>query len=440
MESAEFLIIGIGGILAVMLLILITKRKTPRNERTKLSNEIEQLKKEVATRDTNIQTNLQKISELQLAEKERNSVIYQKDKLIQNLNSTIAESKENENKLNRIISENETKIEQLNIDINKLSAENLQLNNIIVNHRNNIPNILKIRKDNTDLFFFYRELIHTIVYYNPIHTRITSFQNGINNIDDNLKKKEVANKFGDCLNELNFSNIEQQIQDFKETIVGVLYTPFHEIGEKQLGIHNVKQGEIFCEKTLHSIDEIFASRMTDIESIGDLYQILTNNYERWKKILSRSWFGQLFHDLWEELKVTIINQEYGLNLGEILRSWEESYNLSDSDFVGLYNNTIQKFIEMSYLFTRNMDIDFTVIEMLYQEYQEIENSLLHKKIQTVLTTGDDIMGIYSIWRETQTNSLLSETPFLIQQVFEELQTKKIDEKSINNIKEMVCAN
>jgi hypothetical protein len=87
-----------------------------------------------------------------------------------------------------------------------------------------------------------------------------------------------------------------------------------------------------------------------------------------------------------------------------------------------------------------MDIDFTVIEMLYQEYQEIENSLLHKKIQTVLTTGDDIMGIYSIWRETQTNSLLSETPFLIQQVFEELQTKKIDEKSINNIKEMVCAN
>lgn len=440
MESAEFLIIGIGGFLAVMLLILITRRKTPKNERTKLSNEIEQLKKEVAARNANIQTNLQKISQLQLAEKERDSIIRQKDQIILNFNSTIAESKEKENKLNRIISENEAKIEQLNIDLKKLSAENLQLNNIIVNHKNNIPNILKIRKDNTDLFFFYRELIHTIVYYNPIHTRITSFQNEINDIDDNLKKKEFANKFGECLNELNFSDIEQQIQDFKETIVGVLYTPFHEIGEKVLGIHDVKQGEIFCEKTLHSIDEIFASRMSDIESIGDLYQILTSNYERWRKILSRSWLGQLFHDLWEELKVTMINQEYGLNLGDILRSWEESYNLSESDFVGLYNNTIQKFIEMSFFFTRNMDIDFTVIEMLYQEYQDIENSLLHKKIQTELTTGDDIMGIYSIWRETQSNSLLSETPFLVQHVFEELQTKKIDEKSINNIKEMVCPN
>jgi len=158
MESTEFIIISVGGILAIMLFILIKKKKSPRNEIMRLSNEIEIMKNEVSTRDSNIQANLNTIGQLKNTEKEHISTIQQKDQLIQNLNFTIVEFKDKERQLIKIISEMEIKIEQLNQDINNLQTENLRQNNIITNHKNNIPNILKIRKDNTDLFFFYREL------------------------------------------------------------------------------------------------------------------------------------------------------------------------------------------------------------------------------------------------------------------------------------------
>lgn len=319
-----------------------------------------------------------------------------------------------------------------------MKEENIKLNYIITNHKNSIPIILKIRNDSSDLMFFYRELIHTIVYYNPIHIRITSFNNDINNIDDNLKKKEIAIKFGECLTNLDFSDIEEQLEEFSKLIVKLLYYPFHEVGKSDLEIHNAEKGHLFCQKIAKEMRDILTLRKTDIETIGELYQILNTYYDRWKEILSSPWWKKMFRAAWEGIKIGVINQEYGFNLGDVLHSWEESYNLSDDDFVNLYTNTIQKFIESSFLFSRNMDIDFTSIEILYQEYQEIENSLLYKKIQMALVSGESISEIYSIWRTAQSNKLLEEFTYLPKHIIKELETKKLSNGSINNIKDMIC--
>jgi len=278
------------------------------------------------------------------------------------------------------------------------------------------------------------------VYYNPIHTCITNFNNEINNIDYELKSKEIAIKVGDCLTNLDLSDTKEQLEEFKKTIISILYAPFQEVGEKELGIHNVKRGELFCQKISDSIDEVVISRESDLKSIEELYQILITNYEQWRKIVSRTWLGNIIRGAWEGIKIGVLNGISGFNLGDILDLWNTSNNLSESEFVKLYADSIQTIIETSFRFSQRMDMDFTIIEMLYQEYQEIENSLLHQKIQILLTTGDDIMNIYPIWRETQSNTILKGIPILVQHVFQELQTKKIDEKSLNNIKEMVCAN
>lgn len=422
MGSIEFTILGVGLIVVILLLVLISNKKNPLIEIQRLLDEINQLRNTISTRESLIQTNFNQLNEAN-----------------NKINQFQSTEKENEKRLLQIISEKELKIKELHQNLSNLKNENINLNGIITNHKNNIPNILKIRKDNSDLLFFYRELIHTIVYYNPIHTNILEFKNNVSSIDDNLKRKQIADKFGECLKKMDFSDLDQKLEKFKKIIVKMIFTPFYEVGEMELGIHNVKQGEIFCKKVFESIDGILISRQADLETIGELYQILMTHYDKWRKILSMPDFIRFILAAWEGIKIGLINEEYGNNFGDLLHSWEESYNLNDDDFVELYNNTIQKLIETSAQFSRNLDIDFTEIEILYQEYQEIENSLLHKKIQMLLTSGDDILNVYSIWRRKQSKTLLNEYPFLIEQILDELKTKKISENSLENIKDLVCS-
>ena len=326
--------------------------------------------------------------------------------------------------------------------INNLKRKNATLNSIITNHKNNIPTILKIRKDNSDLLFFYRELIHTFAYYNPILERVSDFIDNIINSKikfDNkeINNKEYATKFGELLAELDFSDIDNQMDKFKNSMMEILTCPFYEFGKEYPSIHDEKHCELFRQNIFNNMLDILKLREDDIVNINKLYQRLITDNERWRDIKSRTAIGHVFNFI-EDLLGNVA-KETVFRAFKPLIEWAESDTVSDKEFVERYDNTVNLFISTSSNFSQNMDKEFTKLEILYQEYQEIENSLLHEKIQTLLTSGYDISEIYSKWRTAQANKalVLDDFPDITNLVFKNLKEKKLNEDSLNNIKSII---
>lgn len=417
------LTIVLGIIVAVLLYLLIVKNKKAQNNSRVLPDELKRTRNVNPGNEKVAQDYSYKIDDL-------NHEVQSKKQTIQELNNSLHALKGKEESFLRTISE-------LNRDIETLKNDNERLNGILMNQRNSIPTVLKLRKDHSDLLFFYRELIHTIVYYNPVHVSITDFSDAVSLIDKELKKKEVANEFGECLDRIDFSNLEDQIRNFEARVVSLLYNPFRTIQEGEFSMPDAKKQEQFQQNISARINKIVGTRRADLKRIEKLYQLLNDNYERWRKILSRSWFENLIRVTWDGLKKGIIDRESETVLGNLMRAWEDGENLNDNDFVELYSNTVQSLINASVDFSKNLDLDFTALEIVYQKYQEKENSMLHEQVQRLLIDGEDISALYQNWRKVQVNPSLREYPNLLELVFDDLRAKSLDEHSIENIKGLV---
>jgi hypothetical protein len=276
-------------------------------------------------------------------------------------------------------------------------------------------------------------------YLNPIHRYIVDFKNKINEIDTNLELKKMVNIWGQSLDEIDFSDINNDLRGFVGATIELLCVPLRNVSEKLLDTYTPEQSELFCDTLSKSITDIIVSRENDIEGILRLYQILTSNFNKCKKIVSpHQWLKDALIGFLKGMAIGFMGVYTDLRAESFISLWDKSNELNDEEFVRLYYNTINKFIEASFEFARNLDIDFIAVETLYQKYQEEAHSSLQQKIQMSLIAGDNIQNLYSTWRKTQVNDTLKKIPMFIENVVEELKTEGLDEKSINNIKKLVC--
>jgi hypothetical protein len=333
---------------------------------------------------------------------------------------------ENE-KLNDIIAEQKQ-------EIANIKNENKEYDRKLKNYESNIPIISKIEKDNSDLLFFYREFIHNMAYINPIRCYIKTFSDDLDKIDEKLEPKDKVNMFGECLKKIDLSNQTQELAGYIKVIADGLRDSISGIDEKSQHI-NKKQNEIFHRKVLDCTTKIIETRLADIERIEALHKILIENYDKWKNILTRSKLVEMIMGFFRGISEGIISQTYGV-IGDVFNMWSGSNTLKDDDFVKLYNGTAEKIIEESVSLTQALDMDLTVIEILYQEHKEKEYSSLFKEIQNSLFSGKDLNDLYSNWRKAQHNEII--TPTIGECIIEKLQAKNLDKNTIDNIKEMVC--
>lgn len=344
------------------------------------------------------------------------------------LDNMITHFKNENEKLNNIIAEQKQ-------EIANIKNENTEFNRILKNYEKNIPTIFKIKKDNSDLLFFYREFIHKIAYINPMHIYIKTFGEDINQIDKNLSTENFVDAFKKCLDKIEISNKEEKLTDYAKMIAGILYASIYDIDEKSPDADN-EQNKIF-HKIYNCTAEIIEAKKADIETIETLRNNLVEYYPKWKSILTRPWFMNFLIGAWKGIKETIISQTYGV-FGDVLNKWEEINKLQDEDFVNLYNGTIGKIIEVSFNLARTIDIDFTAIEILYQKHIEEENTSLFKEIQTSLVSGKDLDNLYSALRKARHNKMLKDIPEFEENIIKELQTKNLGKETIANIREIVC--
>ena len=282
-------------------------------------------------------------------------------------------------------------------------------------------------------------MIHTIAYFNPIHARISNLKNSIMNTIENLNDKECSIKFGEFLASLDFSDIDNEMNNFKNSIMEILLCPFYEFGKEYPSIHDEKHFELFCQDIADSIIDVYNLREENMGFILSLSQFLKNRCEKWIKLSSRSSSDKNFRSLWLEGVAQIVDY-FDENLGVLPRLLDKLLSINDAEndeFVELSNTAIIRIFTSSDALSLNMDKDFTKLEILYQEYQEKENSLLYEKIQTLLASGDDISEICSVWRETQANKVLDDFPAITNLVFENLKEKKLNENSLNNITSII---
>ncbi len=411
-------------IIAVLFFLWILEKKKTKKNVPALPESLRQYKNRPSAGDTISKNYAHPVDDPAVAE------IHAGKQTIQELDHTIEILKSREKEHLQTISE-------LNRSLENLKTENQRFSALLMNHRNSIPILLRVRKDNSDLLFFYRELIHTIVYYNPVHASITTFSDDLSLIDKELKRKEVATLFGNCLAQVNFINLEAQIKAFEKRVISLLYSPFRDFEGEEPSASDPFKREEFQQLISARMTRIMSLRQPDLENIEKLYHILNAHYDRWKKILSRSWIQNLLKVTWDGLKRGIIDRESEAVLGSLLQAWEHSEELSDNDFVQLYSNTVQSFINTSVDFSKNLDIDFTALEIIYQKCQEKENSLWHEKAQLWLVEGEEISGLYDSWRNIQINPSLRDYPNLLELIFDELRLKSLDESSIENIRSLV---
>ncbi|MDR3000434.1 MAG: hypothetical protein LBU89_04130 [Fibromonadaceae bacterium] len=358
------------------------------------------------------------------------------------LNSDILNLKNENERLNSGILNLKNENERLNSDILNLKNEIERLNNILTNHKNSIPIILKMRKDTSDLLFFYRKVIHTMPYLNPIHRNTAEFINSINNINnigEESKSKEIVNIFSQSFGKINFPDLENDFTDFREMIFAMLYTPFNEVSEKLPDIYTPKQKKSLEQKLEKSITNAIASVKDDLDSIGVLYQLLAdrNTFARWQKLMSRSAGVEFIKNFVRGVvQAALDTVTFGAasTVGNILSTVK---GLDDNEFISFYQRTIDDFIKAPDELARKMDIGFAAIEALYQKHQEEVYSLLQEKQQMSLVVGDDIQDLYSTWRNTQANEVLREIPGFVEKTIEELRKEGLDRETINNIREMI---
>jgi len=356
-------------------------------------------------------------------------------------NDTIAELQQ---QIDNIKSENESEnlndtIAELQQQINNIKNENKEYDRILKNYENNLSIISKIEKDNSDLLLFYREYIHKMAHINPINKSIGTFIKNSANIDETLDKKQKLDIMGEYLNAIDFSDRTKKLANYIKSFVDGLYDSFSNIDEKLPNI-NSGQNKIFYKEAIDCAIMIMETKEPEIEKIELYYKDLIKDYPKYKKIQTSSKAINTALNIASGLRI-FLSQGTGCEpIANWLNKLRQDSKTEDEKFVKTYDSIFDKFMETSFTLERTLDVDFTAIEILYQNHKQKEYISLFKEIQNYLLSGKDINDLYSTWREAQFNEMIKDASNIEEYIFESLQAKKLNEDTISNIKEMVCQN
>jgi len=359
-------------------------------------------------------------------------------------NDTIAELQQ---QIDNIKNENESEnlsntIAEQKQQIDNIKNENEKYSRKLKNYENNLSIISKIEKDNSDLLLFYREYIHKMAHLNPINNIIGTFVENLANIDENLDKKQQLDIMGEYLNAIDFSNRAEYLADYGKSFIDGLYASLSNIDEKLPNI-NSEQNKIFYQEAIDCTAKIIKTKEPEIEKIELLHKALKEDYPKWKKIQTSSKTMKRAIDLISGVGTIVISQviDYGF-VASWLNKWREKSNSEDENSAKRYESIFDKFREISINLEQTLDMDFTSIEILYQNHKQKEQASLFNEIQSYLLSGKDLNALYSTWREAQHNKLIIKTPEIGESIIKQLEARNldkniIDKNTINNIREMI---
>ncbi len=234
-----------------------------------------------------------------------------------------------------------------------------------------------------------------ISMFHPVYKKIREFNDVCNRINENSSKKEFVAELRKALDQIDLSN-QLEVQEYWSNL-GCVLAQF--IGKDELN----------DSKALHSMTvDIYESQTEYIKNIIECLNLLKDNFSRFEKIANRSALVQFIHDFWSGCKdafaATVIDIITDNPIGDIIVQWAESKKLNDSDFVQLYIETMEAFIDEAPKLILKIDDMLSVVYIKYMHLKTAQDLQILSNIRECTTKGEQAENILNKW-ENKMNSI-----------------------------------
>ncbi len=301
-----------------------------------------------------------------------------------------------------IATNNEENTSSLRDSLNNVNDENIQLKQTIKELQTRVSlykSQIELQTHNEDIQnrfiesnFKWNQYIY--VYFNrislfhPVYKKIREFHDACEGISENLNKKEVVAALKKALDQIDLSN-QNEVREYWDHVGGIL-TQF------------VREEELTDSTIFHSITaNIYESQTEYIESIIDCLNLLKENFSRFEKIANRSAASQFIHNFLSGCKdifvATIIDIITGNTIGDVIVQWANSKKLSDSDFIKLYIETIDAFIEEAPKLILKIDDLLSAVYVKHMHIKAMQDLQFLSQIRKCTMTGVNGENVLKQW-------------------------------------------
>lgn len=234
-----------------------------------------------------------------------------------------------------------------------------------------------------------------ISLFHPIYKKIQEFEDACNGIGENLNMQETVAVLKKALMQIELSD-QHEVREYWNN-VGCVITQF------------VKEEELTDRDMFRSMtNDICESQTEYVESIIACLNLLKTNFSRFEKIANRSTISQFFHDVWagcrDALVSTVIDIVMKVSIGDIVIQWNNSQKLNDNDFVHLFIETMEAFIDETPKLILTIDDMLNIVYVKHMHIKTAQDLQTLSQIRDCYTRGANGEDVLNQW-ESRMNGI-----------------------------------